>query len=53
MGWGTTNLYITPWASHDRTDSVAKVALMAIVGDVPEFSDTFRSQYLHFEIIGE
>lgn len=39
-----TSLYITSWASHNRTDSVAKIALMPVVDDVPEFSDTFQSQ---------
>lgn len=39
-----TCLYITPWASHDRTDSVAEMALMPIVDYVPELSSTIRSQ---------
>ena len=48
-----TSLYITPWASHNRTDSVAEVALVPIVDDIPEFSDTLRSQHSHFNKTSE
>ena len=46
-----TSLYITLWASHDRTDSMAEVALMPRVDDVPEFSVYFHVRTV--EVVAE
>lgn len=48
---GSTSLYITLWALHDRTVFVTEIALMPRVDDVPEFSVHFHVHIV--EVVAE